>query len=296
MITHEFWLLFRKLLERCNRAVVRTCQACDAGSKSQNGGVQGAAVLTTTGPYVAEFSTEAFVLLLYRGRNLRGFLCVVTDRTDLLPIEIFRGCVQEAKLSPWPPEAHIEPQNHLLGLPPRKDSEHPLRGHFSGAPQLQVPRPGTCRRAGLRRAACAAGTETDAGPRTMKAMRDLQSARKLLTNVCDVTVGCCAVLHTSRERGSGLADADLVQGAAVLGTSGRGEHRRNGARRHSSEVLCREVGRDGGQGRCGRVDRFRRRGPTFMDCLKACQEQLRVVKARSKAVCCAEHMSRLRSG
>ena len=28
-------------------------------------------------------------------------------------------------------------------------------------------------------------------------------------------------------------------------------------------------------------------GPTFMDCLKACQEQLRVVKARSKAACCA---------
>ena len=55
MITHEFWLLFRKLMERCNRAVVRTCQACDAGSKSQNGGVQGAAVLTTTGPYVATF-------------------------------------------------------------------------------------------------------------------------------------------------------------------------------------------------------------------------------------------------
>ena len=49
------------------------------------------------------------------------------------------------------------------------------------------------------------------------------------------------------------------QGAAVLGTSGRGEHRRNGARRDSSEVSCREVGRDGGQGRCGRVDRFRRR-------------------------------------
>ena len=55
MITHVFWLLFRKLLERCNRAVVRTCQACDAGSKSQNGGVQGAADLTTTGPYVASF-------------------------------------------------------------------------------------------------------------------------------------------------------------------------------------------------------------------------------------------------
>ena len=31
-------------------------------------------------------------------------------------------------------------------------------------------------------------------------------------------------------------------------------------------------------------------GPTFMDCLKACQEQLRVVKARSKAACCAERM------
>ena len=44
---------------------------------------------------------------------------MVTDCADLLPIEIFRGCVQEAKLSPWPPEAHIEPQNHLLGLPPR---------------------------------------------------------------------------------------------------------------------------------------------------------------------------------
>ena len=27
--------------------------------------------------------------------------------------------MQEAKLSQWPPEAHIEPQNHLLGLPPR---------------------------------------------------------------------------------------------------------------------------------------------------------------------------------
>ena len=58
---------------------------------------------------------------------------------------------------------------------------------LSRAPQLQEPRPGTCRRAGLRRAACAAGTETDAGPRTMKAMRDLQFARKLLANVlrCD---------------------------------------------------------------------------------------------------------------
>ena len=43
---------------------------------------------------VGEFSAEAFVLLLYRGRNLRGFLRVVTDRADLLPIEIFRGCVQ----------------------------------------------------------------------------------------------------------------------------------------------------------------------------------------------------------
>ena len=31
-------------------------------------------------------------------------------------------------------------------------------------------------------------------------------------------------------------------------------------------------------------------GPTFMDCLKACQERLRVVKARSKAACCAERM------
>ena len=31
-------------------------------------------------------------------------------------------------------------------------------------------------------------------------------------------------------------------------------------------------------------------GPTFMDCLKACQEQLRVAKARSKAACCAERM------
>ena len=31
-------------------------------------------------------------------------------------------------------------------------------------------------------------------------------------------------------------------------------------------------------------------GPTFVDCLKACQEQLRVVKARSKADCCAERM------
>ena len=68
---------------------------------------------------VGEFSAEAFVLLLYRGRNLRGFLRVVTDRADLLPIKIFRGCVQEAKLLPWPPEAHIEPQNHLLGLPSR---------------------------------------------------------------------------------------------------------------------------------------------------------------------------------
>ena len=68
---------------------------------------------------VDEFSAETFVLLLYRGRNLRGFLRVVTDRADLLPIEIFRGCVQEAKLSSWPPEAHIEPQNHLLGLAPR---------------------------------------------------------------------------------------------------------------------------------------------------------------------------------
>ena len=124
---------------------------------------------------------------------------MVTDRTDLLPIEIFRGCVQEAKLSPWPPEAHIEPQNHLLGLPPRKDSEHPLRGHFSGAPQLQEPRFGTCRRAGLRRAVCAAGTETDAGPRTMKAMRDLQSARKLLANVlrCDGWL-LCSSTHVSR--------------------------------------------------------------------------------------------------
>ena len=50
---NEFWLLFRKLLERCNRAVVRPCQVCDAGLKSQNGGVQGAAVLTTIGLYVA---------------------------------------------------------------------------------------------------------------------------------------------------------------------------------------------------------------------------------------------------
>ena len=32
------------------------------------------------------------------------------------------------------------------------------------------------------------------------------------------------------------------------------------------------------------------RRPTFMDCLKACQERLRVVKARSKAACCAERM------
>ena len=68
---------------------------------------------------VGEISAEAFVLLLYRGRNLRGFLRVVSDRADLLPTEICRGCVQEANLSPWPPEAHIEPQNHLLGLPPR---------------------------------------------------------------------------------------------------------------------------------------------------------------------------------
>ena len=67
---------------------------------------------------VDDFSAETFVLLLYRGRNLRGFLRVVADRADLLPIEIFRSCVQEAKLSSWPPEAHIE------------DSEHPHRGHF----------------------------------------------------------------------------------------------------------------------------------------------------------------------
>ena len=51
---------------------------------------------------VDDFSAETFVLLLYRGRNLRGFLRVVTDRADLLPIEIFRGCVQEVKLSSWP--------------------------------------------------------------------------------------------------------------------------------------------------------------------------------------------------
>ena len=140
---------------------------------------------------VGEFSAEAFVLLLYRGRNLRGFLRVVSDRADLLPIEIFsklragsesfavasRGAHRASEPPSGPASACAEDS---------KDSEHPLRGHFSGAPQLQEPRPGT-RRAGLRRAACAAGTETDAGPRTMKAVRDLQSARELLANVlrCD---------------------------------------------------------------------------------------------------------------
>ena len=39
MITHEF-LFFWKSLGRCNREVVRSCQSCDAGSKSQNGGGQ----------------------------------------------------------------------------------------------------------------------------------------------------------------------------------------------------------------------------------------------------------------
>ena len=99
------------------------------------------------------FSAETFVLLLYRGRNLRGFLRVVTDRADLLPIEIFRGCVQEVKLSSWPPEAHIEPQNRLLGQPSAcaedpEDSKQPLRGHFQELRSCKEPRPGTCRRAG----------------------------------------------------------------------------------------------------------------------------------------------------
>ena len=62
---------------------------------------------------------KTFVLLLYRGRNWRGSLRVVTDRADLLPIEFFRGCGQETKLSSWSPDAHIEPQNRLLGQPLR---------------------------------------------------------------------------------------------------------------------------------------------------------------------------------
>ena len=44
MLTHEF-LSFWKSLGRCNREVVRSCQPCDAGSKSQNGGGQGGSSL-----------------------------------------------------------------------------------------------------------------------------------------------------------------------------------------------------------------------------------------------------------
>ena len=139
---------------------------------------------------VGEFSAEAFVLLLYRGRNLRGFLRVVTDRADLLPIEIFRGCVQEASFRRGLPRrtsslrTTFGPASACAEDP--KDSEHPLRGHFQELRScksldlnMSTRRPSTC--------SVCCGHRTDAGPRTMKAMRDLQSARKLLANVlrCD---------------------------------------------------------------------------------------------------------------
>ena len=41
MITHEFWLLCRRLIGMGNLEVVRTCQACVAGSESQSGGCKG---------------------------------------------------------------------------------------------------------------------------------------------------------------------------------------------------------------------------------------------------------------
>ena len=119
---------------------------------------------------------ETFVLLLYRGRNLRGFLRVVTDCADLLPIEIFRGCGQEAKLRRGLPR-RTSSLRTVLGQPLRVQKIQRIlnilfEGIFRSSAVAQRPRHGTCRRAGLRRAACAAGTVTDVGPRTMKAMRD----------------------------------------------------------------------------------------------------------------------------
>ena len=41
LITHEFWLLCRRLIRWGNFEVVRTCQSCVAGSESQSGGCKG---------------------------------------------------------------------------------------------------------------------------------------------------------------------------------------------------------------------------------------------------------------
>lgn len=141
---------------------------------------------------VSEFSAEAFVLLLYRGSNSRGFLRVVTDRADLLHVDLFREYVQEAKLSQWTPEAHIEPRSLLLELPPRVQKIQQLLAILIEGTFQELR---NCKSLNLEHVDAQAfdvqgvlrAQRQMLGPRTVKVMRDLQSVRKLLANVlrCD---------------------------------------------------------------------------------------------------------------